>query len=1591
MLDIHTGEREMIPEVRRRALEGYLAKASEKSDIPFKLMERRDFSVSVYDGKNLLIDSGLAARTPVPGDSPEAVRAFEVFIEDLFEQAKLYSQGFDRWQVWDARADSFKDRIEDFLLLSDLLSSGQYGVLTGNGANIGLSAVQADSPSYHYLRTLRLHNSLRELWETQPTHPYLRRFRSNGHRFPFEAPFQTNWLVTIDEAHKIFEMFRNSETSVNEMDSLLKAAGYRLKVSFVIGIYHEKARLMPYDRHLNPTGEDALRVKIKQLEEIYRDKNIDWEILYVSRDAADIDRSGAVVQELLSSPDLKDYAGKKVRVLDLPDDGLPVHDGKGSQVRFGMQEAIRSADVVAVTDNDQAVDMRLLAGRYVRDVVVDEKGALRMDAAGKLDSKVVVNGSRYANPEQKSQLYTAVGFEDFALPVGIDPLFGEADAVKVATRKWVTEPFFFVDLRSAGLSDTQVGAKVFPAELLGEVLPQAREERFSYETELFTLLERKGATFIEKPILWTDSPENSNLNTPLGRWLNFIDWINQYKALNPQERVLSDAHLELLENIARSAVEISRAGGSTLNYVDSMEKLVATDFSESYLAYPAQLIAERDPSQIAKAEINFEKYLKDIGKPYVLVPREGRALARYNPESKRHEIDEVLALIAPEYNSEELSSKQFKLFVEELFRVVTPEAAYYNLSDTSRHFSAEPRRAAQLVQFFERHADQISITKPEYLAAIRDAAAGTSVRFETRSADLAQAMKTSYAELVAKAQDLLNFMSRLPAENAAANFTASDVGRFNPVILAFGNPSPESFVAAAKEWQRVNALYQAKYPGFQVPVVISTGFGRGTQRLIDRTQAYYDETDAAKAAAFNALRAEQGIKLTEAKVGAFIMTQAGVPAGVITLEERSTNTFENIRESVPLIEKNILDRFPERATTTPKVAVITAAFHEPRVLLASLFAMRPRGWQVTGPTLIVPDLASMRPDQVEAEMEFLLGVPEGLGDDSSLRGSEFERIQRAGSEWSQTRFPQGLQALDMRALAPWDLDRVASLRDGAYRAYLGSKAAVVAEQAKRGEQALARTSSMLNGIGREDVAQIVRDLYLLALPYNIDGLRVAVVQHHMQTVEFMAEIMLGESKTDQALLKLGLVAALLHDVGNRIGGTLTKGRKAEFMADTRLQEVLAKHWPTEEAKKSALQKAIDAIIQPAIGYRTSHMKLGSQIALRILTDYNRERGMGVFSGEDIAEIQRLISIHDNPSVEEYERIRAGLYGKYGIPVPAERSAGAYLIDSKDVLAMYLREADRVTMVSVEDIDNEVANARAKKSGITGAEVFVRNRGRFFEEAALYGLAFGLGIAVAYGFINGSLFRTLAGWNIFKRLEKQARETYGVSVEELKPRSELRVTADQAGEARRMKSALTGVQEARLSMTLNEIFRNVKAQGVEDQLVAKILNFATDSQVMGVMNHVRADQGIAPVVTANVVGPKLQIVKGFDSEMLTELASRSREGVEIVVVVASGADVRVAEAFLKILNLKIEVTAKSVSEILDLKLKSRRLSRQSVTQILGHQTIDKKTYAQLLAGSAELGVVVAGEENPLAGVTQFLNVSEVVSAAFEVVQALAKSA
>lgn len=59
-----------------------------------------------------------------------------------------------------------------------------------------------------------------------------------------------------------------------------------------------------------------------------------------------------------------------------------------------------------------------------------------------------------------------------------------------------------------GFYDTQCGLKFFRAELVRQVLPLLREERWMLDVEVLAQMKRLGGRAIEVPIDWVDSPES---------------------------------------------------------------------------------------------------------------------------------------------------------------------------------------------------------------------------------------------------------------------------------------------------------------------------------------------------------------------------------------------------------------------------------------------------------------------------------------------------------------------------------------------------------------------------------------------------------------------------------------------------------------------------------------------------------------------------------------------------------------------------------------------------------------------------------------------------------------------------------------------------------------------------------------------------------------------------------------------------------------------------------------------------------------------------------------------------------------------------
>ncbi|HEC69793.1 MAG TPA: hypothetical protein ENI31_05890, partial [Candidatus Omnitrophica bacterium] len=98
----------------------------------------------------------------------------------------------------------------------------------------------------------------------------------------------------------------------------------------------------------------------------------------------------------------------------------------------------------------------------------------------------------------------------------------------------------------------------------------------------------------------------------------------------------------------------------------------------------------------------------------------------------------------------------------------------------------------------------------------------------------------SKENLLPLAQRLVDFLAdrnnrHLKRGIGSSKFSKRDIKEFNPLILALGSPSPESFIKAAKRWH----IY-IKWWKIDIPIVASTGRGRGYKSLVENTLRYFE-------------------------------------------------------------------------------------------------------------------------------------------------------------------------------------------------------------------------------------------------------------------------------------------------------------------------------------------------------------------------------------------------------------------------------------------------------------------------------------------------------------------------------------------------------------------------------------------------------------------------------------------------------------------------------------------------------------------------------------------------------------------------------
>ena len=238
----------------------------------------------------------------------------------------------------------------------------------------------------------------------------------------------------------------------------------------------------------------------------------------------------------------------------------------------------------------------------------------------------------------------------------------------------------------------------------------------------------------------------------------------------------------------------------------------------------------------------------------------------------------------------------------------------------------------------------------------------------------------------------------------------------------------------------------------------------------------------------------------------------------------------------------------------------------------------------------------------------------------------------------------------------------------------------------KAEADLRALEAFLGATGRPELTSLVRRLFHLVLTDLIESHTVSPVHHVTRVARNMAEILHGEG-ADAEEWRRGLAAALLHDVALGRTGEGRKIRKAEI-----------EKLPPDER---------EAEIQAAIESRQSHMKVGAGIAARALQAYNAIHG-ATFSQSDIEEVALLIRIHDNPSIQEYDSLRT-------------RPSGInWLFDSGHRLMKFLREADRLFMVSFDGVEVDLERDGVSSTAATRLARLAVNIRRHREEATLYG-------------------------------------------------------------------------------------------------------------------------------------------------------------------------------------------------------------------------------------------------------------------------------
>ena len=331
-----------------------------------------------------------------------------------------------------------------------------------------------------------------------------------------------------------------------------------LKLAVVFAMWGEQNRLRPKSAE-NPNGEDALRVKLDQLNWLFDGSPVDWQVFPV--DDGDPNRSGDIAQEIADAHPL----GTRVSVCYLANE-IPVATGplrtlddvndsrKGGAIILGCMKALENgADVVIYTDADNSVHLGqtgILLRAYLED-----------------GFRVVLGNRRHPD----------------SILVKQEGRWGIGIKVLRHMQRMVGQAIFSGEFR-----DTQAAFKLFEARVLAEILNRRTVFDFSFDTDWIFATIAMGVPYSTVPFAFIDSfAESASITQgPMTTWERLL------KGLVIQVRAHGIPHNEAMAKLIDEEIQTSSDLDLIINHLpQELDDATQDDFGNPDVMSPEALQA----------------------------------------------------------------------------------------------------------------------------------------------------------------------------------------------------------------------------------------------------------------------------------------------------------------------------------------------------------------------------------------------------------------------------------------------------------------------------------------------------------------------------------------------------------------------------------------------------------------------------------------------------------------------------------------------------------------------------------------------------------------------------------------------------------------------------------------------------------------------------------------------------------------------------------------------------------------------------------------------------------------------------------------